>query len=32
MQGEDVKVKDKVQSVEEMEGLTQMSVQLTDAL
>ena len=32
MQGEDVKVKEKVQSVEEMEGLTQMSVQLADAL
>ena len=32
MQGEDVKVKEKVQFVEEMEGLTQMSVQLTDAL
>jgi len=30
MQGEDVK--EKVQSVDEMEGLTQMSVQLTDAL
>ena len=32
MQGEDVKVKDKAQSVEEMEGLTQMSVQLVDDL
>ena len=32
MQEEDVKVKDKVQSVEEMEGLTQMSVQLVDDL
>ena len=32
MQGEDVIIKEKVQSVEEMEGLTQMSVQLADAL